>query len=481
MRTGQVVRRTALNIVIGGAAEVLGKVATLAWTVLAARLLTREEFGAVSYGVTLMLVVSALPAGGFDAGVIRRGSAHPESLRRVYAESIIWKTALFVPVLLATALVTARTQESRTMWLVLLVFVVSGLPELWSSSARSASAARQRPAGTSTALVVQRVATAAAIGLALVLGLGPLGIATAFLLGTLTGWGSHVLALRSLDVTLDTRTVTREDLRSLLSETWVIGLSGMVLMLLFRADGVLLQALAGYEAVADYSVAYRLLETVLFVTFAINQAILPVMSAANGTERIRRGYERGLAAACFVYLPFAATCFTEGDRLITLVFGEAYADTSPTILNWLVLAPVLYTVAFFGTAVFLARQQPTAVLVAAATATTANIALNLWLIPRFGGVGAAIATTTSYGVQALATYVALRRRVTTVKVVRPVLEPAAAAVVMGLVLALVRLPLFGELAVGAAVYLATWLCLARWSAPEQVDLLRQLLARRRLA
>ena len=51
-------QRAARNAVVRAVAEVLGKVATLAWTVAAARMLPADDFGAVFYALTIMLVLT---------------------------------------------------------------------------------------------------------------------------------------------------------------------------------------------------------------------------------------------------------------------------------------------------------------------------------------------------------------------------------------------------------------------------------------
>ena len=258
----------------------------------------------------------------------------------------------------------------------------------------------------------------------------------------------------------------------------MIGVSAMVLMLLFRLDAVLLGALDGFDAVASYSVAYRLLETVLFVSFAVNQAILPVMSATTDVTRIRSAYERGLSVAAFVYLPFAVVCLVEGTRILDLTFGGDYAQSSAPILNWLVPAPLLYAMAFFGSSVLIARDLLKGMLLAAVVATVANVGLNLWLIPLYSGTGAAVATTVSYAVQAVATLLIVRHSVTSMNVVRPLVEAAVASAVLAAVLVVLDLPLLVELALGGVVYLAAWYVIARRFAPEQLQVIGGILRRK---
>jgi O-antigen/teichoic acid export membrane protein len=478
--TGHTARVAAANVVVRGSAEVLGKIATFVWTVFAARELSQTEFGAVSYALTLMLVLSALPNAGFEVGLVRQGSARPEVLNRVFTQTQAWKTLLGIPVFGIAAVLIGLVEPSATTALVVALFLLAGFPEIWSSSLRSASTTTQQPWAASSALVAQRLVTAVLIVAIAWAEPTPLGIAVGFVLGTYAGWLAHVVALRRAGVHLVPSEVHWPGLRDLMRDTWVVGLSSMVLMLLFRLDAIILEALVGYEAVANYSVAYRILETVLFVTFSVNQAIFPVMSATTSLERIRRGYERGLAVIGFVYLPFATVCVLEGGKVIRLLFGERYAESAEPILQYLAPAPLFYAVAFFGASVLLSRRFQAATLTAAALATVVNVVANVALIPRWEGTGAAIATSVSYAVQATAILVAVRRRAgVRVGVLRPLLESGLASAALAVVLWLLETSLFVELALGGVVYLGLWTLVSRVTAPEQLEVISTLLLRRR--
>lgn len=471
-------RRTARNAAVRAVAEVLAKLATLAWTVVAARMLDRGEFGAFSFALSLVLLVTALPAWGFDPLLVRRGSREPDTLPRLHTEALTWQTALAAPVFVVACLLALTTRSTPEAALVLVLVFVAGLPEMWSDTARSSASVRQDQLGVSQALVLQRVATAVLVIGALLLGVGVVGVAAGFLGGTAVGWLLHLRALHRLDVRYRRHLLTRSGMREMLSGSGTIGLSALVLVVLFRVDVVLLGALKDDEAVADYSVAYRLLETVLFVAYAVKQAVAPVMSSTGSADRVRAGLERGLAAAAVVYLPFAAVVLTEPQAVLSLVFGADYAS-SASILRWLAPVPLLFTAAYLGQFALIARDAPRAMLVAAVTATAVNVGMNLALIPVLSGVGAAIATTVSYVVQVVVVTGYLRRSdVGRVRLLRPLYESAACAALLAAALLLLPLPLLLELPVAGLLYVGAYVALARRTAPEQIDVLSGLLRRK---
>ena len=474
---GAITHRAARNASIRGVAEILGKVATLAWTVAAARMLSQEDFGAVSFAIALMYLLSSFAAWGFDSGVMRRGSADAAALPRVYLGSQVWKTALAALVFGLAALLALGSQPTVASWSLLVLMLLAGFPELWSHTARAVASVRQSPAGVSTALVLQRLVTAGAIVAALAAGLGPVGLAAGFLLGTLVGWGAHHAAVRRLDVRPRLRGLTRADLRLAASGTFLIGVSGLVLMLLFRVDMMLLARLRGDVEVAVYSVAYRLLETVLFVSYAVHQAVFPVMSATGSGSRQRSAYERGLAVVAFVYLPFAVVSVLEGEAVVGLLFGDDYAVESGRALAWLAPAPLLFAGSLFGTALLMALVRSRAVLVASSVALLTNLALNLVLIPPYGAAGAAAATSVAYAVQVVVVLVILRGLTPRPRFFPPLVPAAVAALALAAALAVMRLPVLVELGVGAAVYLLGWVLVVRRIAPDHLQVVRQLVTR----
>lgn len=474
---GALTRRTARNAAVRAFAEVLAKLATLSWTVVAARQLDRDEFGAFSFALSLVLLVSALPSWGFDPVLVRRASRDPSQLPRLHTEALTWQTLLAVPVLVVTGFIAVGARPTPEAALVLVLVLVAGLPEIWSDTARATAGARQDQVGVSQALVAQRVVTAVLVIAALLTGFGVVGVAAGFLGGTLAGWALHARAMRRIEVRMRLSLVTRGGLRAMLRGSGYVGLSALVLIVLFRVDVVLLGAIKDDEAVADYTVAYRLLETVLFVAYAVNHSVFPVMSQTGSGGRARLGLERGLAAAGFVYVPFAAVVVVEPQAVLTLLFGADYAGSAP-ILRWLAPVPLLFTAAYLGQSALIARDLTRPMLVAAVSATVVNVGLNLSLIPTLAGVGAAMATTVSYAVQVLVVTVFLRRGdVGRIRLLRPLYEAAAGALVVAAVLLLLELPILVELPLAGTAYVAAWYCLARRTAPEQVAVVGGLLRR----
>jgi O-antigen/teichoic acid export membrane protein len=458
-------------------AELCGKAATLVYTLLAARVLSQLDFGAFSYALSFAMLVSILPDWGWDTVVVQRSSSRPDRLPLLRSATLTWKTVVGLPVMTVSALLAGASRPTPEARTALYLLMAATLLDIYSNTNRSSAAALQRQGGMALALATQRIVTAALAVLALVGGLGLVGLTAAYLTGSVVGLVASSLIVRRLGVRTRFGSLRWADLRELFLRAWWIGVGALVLMALFRVDMVILEAIKGDEAVAAYAAAYRLLETMTLFTWTISRAVLPVMSTSSSPYRLRRGVEQGIAVAAFIYLPFAAVSLIEAPGVIGLLFGPTYAQQSAPALRWLALAPLLFAIAYYGVAALLSQERSTGMVVTASTAVVVNIGLNLALIPSLAGTGAALATTLSYLVESTVALLLCSPLTGRIRIWRPLLAPAAAGLVMAVVLLALRLNVILEILLAGAVYLLVWTAVVRRTGPEQLRVLKGLVRR----
>ena len=325
---------------------------------------------------------------------------------------------------------------------------------------RAAGAAVRDQRGVSIALAAQRILAGLLCTVALLVQRGVVAAALAFAIATMIGAGMHVTPLRRAGVHFVRSAVKPAQLRRFLPGTTVLGLNNAVLTSLFRLDAVLLGLMQNDVAVATYAVAYRLLDTVLFVAQNVRQTLVPVMAAAlfseTGPIGVRRPLEAGWTFCAMVYAPFAAVCLTNASPLISLLFGDTYSEASRSSLQWLAPVPLLYALGFLVTGAFQAAGRNSAMLWCSATATVVNVALNLVLIPSYSGAGAAAATTASYAVNLALALMLLSAAGVRPRLARSLAAALAGAGAAGASMAALALPLLPELCIAGGVYVLVW-------------------------
>jgi O-antigen/teichoic acid export membrane protein len=198
-----------------------------------------------------------------------------------------------------------------------------------------------------------------------------------------------VTALRPIPLRGDLRLAGRQ---LALGSRYHIGL--VAFHLLMTVDVLLLNTLSSAAAVGIYTVAVTLLELARIPAEAITQVALPkqagghMRDAALVTARTFR--LSALLSAAFVGVLAAAA-----PLLVPRLYGQSYAGSVAPLLT---LAPGMV-------ALFLMRPveqylvrlgRPIVMTAVPVGAVLTNVLLNLALIPRWGAVGAAAASTIAY-------------------------------------------------------------------------------------
>ena len=176
---------------------------------------------------------------------------------------------------------------------------------------------------------------------------------------------------------------------------------GMVLLLLhLRFDLFLLQTLGGLEAVGLYSLAVMLAEALWLAPEATALAATPHQVLAGPTEDAAvtlRAVRVNVAMTAALAMLLAAVALP----LVGQVYGPAFLPAVPAL--WALLPGIVAMAAQRSCGVFLVkRDHPWRISGLLGLAVGVNIVLNVVLIPRWGPVGAASASSVSYVLSATA-------------------------------------------------------------------------------
>lgn len=189
---------------------------------------------------------------------------------------------------------------------------------------------------------------------------------------------------------------------------WVLNLSDRFLIGLLIG----LSALEAQTAIGIYSFGYQLGQVVSLVALSFNAAWVPYFYAngerPEGPAVLREMTTLATGALAVLAVGIAAIAPEATSLLASERWGSA-ADEAASVVPLVALASLAYGVYFMVvSAVFLVRRTRWLPLLTLG-AGVANVVANLLLIPRYGILGAAIATLVGYGVLTVATALYARR------------------------------------------------------------------------
>lgn len=161
-------------------------------------------------------------------------------------------------------------------------------------------------------------------------------------------------------------------------------------------DSVLLSYLKGDTAVGYYSVAYKITYAFQFVPLALSAALFPALSAywVNDKERFQAVAVRSIAYCAMLGLPLTLFIGMLAPELIGTFFSTRYVPS--IVLLQVSIAGLFFAFLYFplGSLMNATKHQTTNTIILGLTMAL-NAAMNWILIPRFEGLGSAIAQVAS--------------------------------------------------------------------------------------
>jgi O-antigen/teichoic acid export membrane protein len=362
-----------------------------------ARYLGPEQFGLLNYATAFVSLFSAIATLGLDGivvrDIVRDPAAKDEILGTAFALKLIGGAAtLFLAV---ASISWIRPQDDLALRLVLvvaagMVFNAFDTLDFWFQS--QVQSKYTVYAKNSAFLIVSVVKVFLILGNAPLVafayaGFVEIAIGSAGIVATYRLSGHRMGSLQS--------NVPRAI--SMLKDAWPLVLSGVAIMIYMRIDQVMIGEMVGDKEVGIYSVAVHLVEVWYFLPGIIVSSVFPSIVEAKSMddavfyERLQKLYNFLALMAYVVAIPVT---FLAG-WIIELLFGPPYGKAGPmlSLLIW----SVLFTNLGVARSTFLTAMNWTKIhLMTVSLGCIINVGLNYLLIPRYGGMGAVIASCVAY-------------------------------------------------------------------------------------
>jgi polysaccharide transporter, PST family len=188
-------------------------------------------------------------------------------------------------------------------------------------------------------------------------------------------------------------------IKQLIQKSYPMIFSAFATILYMKIDQVMLGQMLGDKAVGIYSVAVRISEIWYFIPLAIASSVSPSIISAR--QKNLDAYHQKVQAVfnsvvSLAYLLSISMSFLAAPIILNL-YGSAYSE-SVAILMVHVWASIFIFIGLIRGICLIAEDLAIVYMQTTLLGAFTNIILNLFLIPRHAGLGAAIATVISYGI-----------------------------------------------------------------------------------
>jgi len=180
-------------------------------------------------------------------------------------------------------------------------------------------------------------------------------------------------------------------------QAWPFGLAGMLYLIYYQSDIILLKYLSGAEAAGIYNVAFLVMSAVYLLPGTIYQKFMLSKLhywAKHDPDRFLATYQSGCGFMLSLGLATMVVFTLAAPTLVVFLFGDQYSDVGDLLLLLALCIPLR----FLGSSVagsFVSHNNIRLKTLYLSLAATLNILLNILLIPLFSIYGAALATLLS--------------------------------------------------------------------------------------
>ena len=366
-----------------------------------ARYLGPEQFGLFSYVLAFTAIFGGIAKLGLDGIMVRELVNHPEK-RDTYLGTAFWLKVIsaFIVMGLMAAIVPFTSNDTQTN---LFIFIIAAgllfqsfeVVEFYFQSqvlAKIVSICKVTQLALSSAIKIYLVLNEAElIWFVLVTAFDALSLAVSYFIAYKIN--QHNSFYKNFDLSIA---------QQLLKDSWPLIISAFVIMLYMRIDQIMIKQLLGVYEVGLYSAALRISEAVYFIPMIISASLFPAILSARKKDPIL--YKKRLSGLysllIWIAILIAVPITFLSDWIVLNLFGQDYASSSSVIVIH-IWASIFVFLGVAYSKYLLAENLNATFLTRNAIALILNMILNLFLIPLYGIVGAAMATLISQAYTAL--------------------------------------------------------------------------------
>jgi PST family polysaccharide transporter len=366
------------------------------------RYLGPESFGLLSYSTAFVALFATFATLGLDGIVIRELVRKPDDSREILGSALVLRLIGSVCSFFICMGLFLLLRQSNVTAKMLVAIITAGMVfqafdviDFWFQSRMQS---RYTVIAKNSAFLV-----AAFIKIGLILAQASLVMFAwaAFLEVTLGAMGMMFFYKKS-GFRIGEWHSTFNRCRHMLSDSWPMILSGISIAVYMKIDQIMLGDMAGNGAVGIYASATKLSEIWYMIPMIVVASVFPTIVHCKEQDeqlyyrRITRLFSLMAGISLLIAIPMSLC----SSWVVTALYGNSYQAAGP------VLAVHIWAslFVFYGVAQGpwdLTENLTRLAMVRIVIGATVNILLNLWLIPLYGPIGAAVATVVSQALAAV--------------------------------------------------------------------------------
>lgn len=374
-----------------------GKVLSLIVNLLIASYLGPILFGDLSFGLSLVAIIAAVGALGLDTFIIREIIQEPNKRDEILGTSLYLRlgtNALLIPIAIGVYLISHKLSSNPSEQPLTLLVGLLALASFFKSF-NVIDAYFQSQVQSKYVVHVQNICLiiTSVIKVAIItLNLPLIYIVFAYVFDGLILAIGLVIIYQKKGLNIFKWNFDKSRAISLLTKSSPLILSTVMITIYMKIDVVMLKSI-GSKAIGIYSAAQNLSEAWYFIPVAVVTSVFPALLNARKTDVAR--YQKRLGnlydLMVLISIPIALFISFFASDIIHIIYRGKF-DGAGIMLSIHIWSGIFVFLGAASSQYLIAEGYTRISFYRTATGAVLNILLNLWLIPKYAGVGASVAT-----------------------------------------------------------------------------------------
>jgi len=406
------IQKSLTTIVKGAGIIFLGQVISLPLGMVNQALLGRflgpGDYGLFNLGLSVIMIASFIPMFGLGGGLVQFipfNIALDRKDRVISGIDFSFKFCLMVGILVSLALfflsnkIALEVFHDANLEIVIKILSISLTFTVFYRLTQALPAGFRQPKyKLYNEFIIMRVLRIAVFLIAVFLGYKLFGALAAYIIATLSASIGYLLIYyRIFYPSLNCKDKDSSAKRDLLSLSWPLFLTGFTSLFMAHTDKVLLGVYMTSTEIGIYAAALTLASSVYFIHSSFRYIFLPTVAeyfARKDIPGIQKLFSSITKWIFLLSFPITVYLFFFSGDVIRLIYGESF---TMGYLALFILSVGFVTIGMTGLTgeILVAIKKTRLNLLNEIIGAGLNVGLNILLIPRYGIMGAAIATAVS--------------------------------------------------------------------------------------
>jgi len=388
--TKQTATKNTFWLILG---EVLVRIFKMLLIVYVARKLGVEGWGIFSYAISIGSILMIFSDIGIS-GLITR-----EMVQKKEEYSTFISTALFLKIiilLISTVLIVFLSPLISNIKEANILFPIIAIVLFFDSMRDLGFAINRASEKMEMETMVKTVMSIIILVLGIILlkiKLAPESMAIAYAVGSAIGFFAIAIVIRK-DIKKFISRINPKIFKLIIKTTLPFTVITLMGSIMGNTDIFMLGIWRDSTEIGLYTSVQRIQQFIIIIPSMIATSVFPIMSRLannNDKEKFKEILEKTISIIMIIGIPIATGGIILSKQLILLVFGSEYLAATPILCIFMLVLLVSFPLILLSNAVFAYNKQK-GIAMAFLFGVITNVLLNLLLIPKFGAMGAIIAT-----------------------------------------------------------------------------------------